>query len=241
MQEKTSGIVLYVTPYTDSMSIVHLYTEKYGRMGYLLPTGDARRNKRMRSLFSPFAILELDVEHKPLRELQRIREFRPQALLHQLHSHPVKRAITLFLSEILAKTITEPEPNRPLYEFLVHSIQILDLLEEGTANFHLCFLIQLSGYLGFYPNTENQYPGSWFDLLNGTFCPTRPAHPYALPPEEARYFLLLMRMNYANLHRFSMNRADRTRILDRFILYFRLHLDGFRELKSLDVLKSLFD
>lgn len=241
MQEKTSAIVLYTLPYNDKMSIAHLYTEKFGRVGYLLPSSDARRNKRARTLFFPFSILELDVEHKPLRELQRIREFRPQAMLNRLPFDPVKRTIALFLSEIISKTVTEPEPNRSLYEFLVHSIQILDLLDKGTANFHLCFLIQLSSYLGFYPNMENYTATGWFDLLNGIFVSSQPAHPYVLAPKESRYFAQLMRMNYANLHLFSLNRNDRIHILDRFVLYFRLHLDGFKELKSLDVLKALFD
>lgn len=43
------------------------------------------------------------------------------------------------------------------------------MIEEGKANFHLCFLLQLTGFLGFSPNTDEYVPGSRFDMLNGVF------------------------------------------------------------------------
>ncbi|MCI7038474.1 MAG: DNA repair protein RecO, partial [Bacteroidales bacterium] len=46
---------------------------------------------------------------------------------------------------------------------------------------------------------------------------------------------------YANMHLFSMSRAERRRVIDIMIKYYRLHLPSFPELKSLAVLHQIFD
>lgn len=50
-----------------------------------------------------------------------------------------------------------------------------------------------------------------------------------------------MRMNYETMHLFAMSRVERNRCLLIIIDYYRLHLPEFPPLKSLDVLKELFD
>lgn len=60
-------------------------------------------------------------------------------------------------------------------------------------------------------------------------------------PEEAARLRQLMRMNYETMHLFGMSRAERTRCLTIMNDYYRLHLPDFPALKSLEVLKELFD
>lgn len=241
MLEKTKGVVLYTAAYNDKLSVVHVYTEAFGRMAYAVSLSSSRKSARLRTFFSPFSVLEMVVEHKPGRELQRIREVQPFLMFQHLPYDEVKRSVALFLSEFLARTIREPEANVPFFDFLVHSIQILDYLGEGKANFHLCFLIQFSSFLGFYPNIEDYREGAYFDMMNGVFSASLPEHGYVLCPEEAKYFALLMRMNYQNLHLFKLSRMERWRILERVVTYFRLHHSGLGALNSLEVLRSLFD
>ena len=241
MFETSAAVVLYTTPYNDHTLIVHLYTRVFGRVGYLVRVGESRRGKRIRALLTPFSVLEVEVQHKPTRSLQQIREIVPSIPLHGLHGDPVKCAVALFLAELFSKVVQESDPNPPLFDFLSYSIQILDREEKGKANFHLAFLIQLAGYLGCYPNTEGYRPGGRFDLLNGNFAEGEPLHPYLLSPEESRSFVSLMRMDYRNMARFRLNRSQRNRILDQFILYLQLHHPGVSELKSTEILRALFD
>ena len=51
---------------------------------------------------------------------------------------------------------------------------------------------------------------------------------------------MLMRMNYETMHLFAMSRTERNRCLEIILRYYRLHLPGFPELKSPDVLRELF-
>ena len=47
-------------------------------------------------------------------------------------------------------------------------------------------------------------------------------------------------MNFDNMRLFKMNREERNQCLDVIVNYYRLHVPGFPELKSLAVLKTLF-
>ena len=97
-------------------------------------------------------------------------------------------------------------------------------------------------FLGLYPNLEDYHAGDYFDLQNACFTPLRPQlHSNYIAPEEAARLTQLMRMNYETMHLFTMNRLERTRCLNIVNEYYRLHLPDFPVLKSLEVLKELFD
>ena len=228
MLEKTLGIVLHIIPYNDKVAVAHLYTREYGRMAFLFPQGNGRKARMYRPLFNT-------------RELQKIVEARTMLPLQNIYTDPVKNAETLFLAEMLGQTLKMPEPNPQLFAFIAQAIQVLNLIDEGKANFHLCFLLQLCGFLGFSPNMESYRPGYCFDMLNGIFTPSRPLHAYTLEPREAEIFAQLTRMDFNNLRYFRFNRGERNAVLDRILTYYRLHQPGIGELRSPEILKALFD
>ncbi len=140
----------------------------------------------------------------------------------------------------------------------------------SIANFHLAFLMHLSRFIGIYPNLDvsgnlnpNLNPNSplsavnsplstvnsqlstlnsqlYFDLLAGTYCDRQPSHAHFLRNEEARVLPVLFRMNYPTMHLFRLSRRERQRILHVLNEYYRLHVPGFPELKSLEILQELF-
>ena len=148
----------------------------------------------------------------------------------------------MFLAEFLYRSLKEEAPNEPLFAYLVHSIRWLDECENRSfANFHLVFLMRLSRFLGLYPNVDDYIEGCYFDMLNACFTPLLPKSGSFLKPDEAARIRLLLRMNYETMHLFGMNRTERNRCLTVINDYYRLHLPDFPVLKSLDVLKELFD
>ena len=148
----------------------------------------------------------------------------------------------MFLSEFLCRAVPVEADNRALFSYLRHSIVWLDECRTGFVNFHLVFLMRLSRFLGLYPNLEGYSEGCYFDLVNACFTSLRPSgHSHYIGPIEAARLLTLMRMNYDTMHLFAMSRVERMRCLTVIEQYYRLHLPVFPELKSLDVLKELFD
>jgi DNA repair protein RecO (recombination protein O) len=241
MQHKTRGIVLHSLGYSDTYSITLIYTEEFGRISYLTAKSKSRKTKVPRSLFHALAVLDLEVDHQNLREIQRIKEARTHIPLFSLRNDPVKSAVSIFLAELMSKVIKEIQPNKALFEYLLQSIQILELTGESSANFHLVFMIGLSRFLGSYPDASGYKKGMFFDLQNGVFVPYKTTHPHFLNPDESLVFSNLLRMTYENMNTFRFSRMERRLIINRMLEYYRLHLTNFPDIKSLEILHDVFE
>lgn len=239
MIEKDIAIVLQVGAYNDKYSIVQAYTRGHGRVAFMLPLRGSKGLRR--SLFAPFSILEVEMVYREGQDMQRVREAHLLVVLDDIQMDAVKLSLTLFLAEVVARSVHEREANVALFDFLMNAIQLLDkMVGGGVANFHLCFLVQLSAYLGFYPNIIGYSGVSYFDMRSGTFVSVRPVHGDVLPPRQGFGFVQLMRMDFSNLHCFKYSREERGAILDAITHYYMIHVTGFGTLRSLEVLKVLF-
>jgi DNA repair protein RecO (recombination protein O) len=241
MLQKTHGIVLHSLKYNDTSNIVDIYTELYGRVSFLVPVSRSRKAAVKAVLFQPLSVMELEADFRASSNLYRIKEAKAYPF-KSIPYHPYKSAIALFLAEYLYRAVKEDGENRPLFAYLKHSIEWLDECEADFANYHLVFLMHLTRFLGLYPNLDDYHQGDYFDLLNAGFTSLRPyKHAFYVNPEESSRLTRLMRMNYDTMHLFAMNRADRARCLTIIGDYYRLHIPGFHDLKSLAVLQELFD
>lgn len=242
MLQKTQGIVLHSLKYNDTSLIVDIYTELIGRASFMVSVPRSRKAVVKSVLFQPLALVELEVDFRPNTRIYKIKEAKVFHPFASLPYDPYKSAIALFLSEFLYRAIREEVENRPLFSYLLHSITWLDECRTGFANFHLVFLMRLSRFLGLYPNLDHYHRGDYFDLRNACYVSLRPQnHSDYIGAEEALQLIQLMRMNYETMHLFPMNRSERTRCLTIMNEYYRLHLPDFPILKSLEILKELFD
>jgi DNA repair protein RecO (recombination protein O) len=143
----------------------------------------------------------------------------------------------LFLSEVLANSIQEEEQNLALYEYLETAFIWLDLHDKVT-NFHLLFLLNLTGFLGFYPDTLEIHKKG-FDLLEGTFSDS--IHEKNVISNNDFYqFKKLLGIIFDTLENVAYSKDERQLVLQVIIQYFKLHLDNFRDPKSLQVLETVF-
>ena len=240
MLHKTRGIVLHSLPYSDKFAITLIYTEEFGRVSYLTSQSKSRKSRVPRSLFHPLAILDLEVEHQNLRDIQRIKENKTHIPLIALLTDPVKSALGIFVAELISKVVREEQTNHPLFDFLLQSIQVLELTNHSSANFHIVFMIRLSRLLGFHPDSASYRKGMLFDMRNGIFTQFQPAHIHFLSPDESMVLHNLLRMSYENMFIFRFSGRERQMIIRRILDYYRMHLSDFPEIKSLEVLRDVF-
>jgi len=240
MQIKTTGIVLHSIKYSDSATIVTMYTRHFGRVAYMVYGVNKKKSVCRPAHLQALSILELDVLHTPGKEIQRIKDIHIGYPFTCISKDPLKNAVALFLSEILFRTLRQTEPDESVFRFLENSIQQLDCCEQGMANFHLVFLLKLTRYLGFEPNRDEE-ERNCFDLMNGVFTKTKPLHAHFLMPEDAAGFAALLRVDYSNMHTLVFSRSKRFRLLESVVEYYRLHIPDFHGLHSLEILKTLFD
>lgn len=241
MYQKTVGIVLRCLKYNDTSNIVDMYTRERGRVSFMVRVPRSRKGSLRPMLFQPLSMLEVEADFRPNSHLYYIKDAKIWMPFTDIPFHPYKMSIAMFIAEFLYRALREEEPDEPLFAYLQHSISWLDACQESFSNFHLVFLMRLSRFLGLYPNVDDYSQGCYFDMLNACFTGVVPSGGTFLKPEEASLVKLMLRMNYDTMHRFAMNRSQRNRLLTIINDYYRLHLPDFPVLKSIDVLKELFD
>lgn len=239
MQITTKAIVLSALKYGDSSLIVRAYTEAEGLRSYLLKgILNAKKGKLKSALFQPLTQLELVAVHKNKGSLERIREAKVSYAYHSLHTDIVKNSMVLFLAEMLTIAIQEEEHNPGLYAYLEYALTWLDT-QEGIANFHILFLLNLTKYLGCYPDTTRQEL-PYFDLQEAHFTTVPTLNPM-LQEEQLVLFRRFLGINFDAVNTIRTNNNLRQELLKKVLLYFELHLHGFRKPKSLAVLNAVFN
>ena len=241
MLHKTKAIILYSINYNDNYSIVHVLTEEFGPISYLIAKAKKQKIHLPKPFFHPLSIVELEVDHQNLRELQRINEAKTYIPLFSLLNNPIKSSICIFLAEFISKILKEKQSDKLLFDYIFQSIQFLEFAEKNYTNFHLVFIVRLSWFLGFYPNNTNYRKGMYFDMQNGIFVQQKPFHTHFLPSEESWIFANLLQMNYENMFNFQFTRVERKKIIDQILEYYHLHLNDFSKIKSLEILQAVFD
>lgn len=239
MLQKSRGILFHTVPYSDSRVIAKIYTQEHGLGSFIVTVSRSKKGKIKNSLLQPLTQLDIIADHREKNSLHSIRELSCNSPYQHLHEDIVKTSIALFVAEVLYKSIKEEESNPALFSFLTSALQILDLEQDGVANFHLCFLLQLSKYLGFYPQSNSAGPKSVFDLRDGIFRPSFPDHPLFMDAAEARILEELLLLNFENMNSLPLNGETRRVMVKHLLRYYELHLHSLHDVKSHHVLEAV--
>ncbi|MFC2081420.1 DNA repair protein RecO [Bacteroidota bacterium] len=240
MIHKVKGVVLHHIKYKESSAIVHIYTDLYGRQAYLVNSIRGKKSKYPGNLLQPLTLLEIEAYHKEGRDLQRLKEMRNYISYRTIPFDMHKSSQSLFLAEVLYKVLREEDPNKGLYEFLEQSLQLLDISEENITNFHLLFLVQLTKYLGFYPENNFGDEKIGFDMRNGQFSDGTNIHPDYFDKQSSELLNRLIGCGFTDLSQVIVSQDIRRQFLDDLMNYYRLHIHGFGTLKSLPILNEIY-
>ena len=241
MYVKTNAIVLSHKKIRDNAVLLTLYTEELGRESFLLYGAGSKRGGKGFSLLHPLSLLSVEATLKNGKELNVIKEIKCLHPLLDSISNPYKSSILFFLAEMLTNVLRTNESDKLLFQFLQESVLCLNDMERGVCNFHIAFLVRLASLMGFSPNVCDLPDAHYFDLRQGEYTDQRPEHKEFVGDREAQFLRVLCRMNYRNLSCFRFTQRERNDLLERIINYYRIHLQDFRDLKSLDVLREVFD
>ncbi len=237
---KPPALVLSTVNYGDRQLIVDLLTRQAGRQSFIVRLSQSPHGRVHRRLFQPLTLLDADFTLRPNRTLQRFSEVRMSRPWTSLTANPYKMPLVFFVAEFLRHATRDEQDVATLFDYVVDSVEWLDMASEGYANFHLVFMIRLSMFLGFFPNLESYEPGACFDLRSGCFSTTVPPHPDYIQADEAEAMVGLMRLSFTTMRLFRMSREQRNRCVDVILDFYRLHIPAFPELKTLGVVRELF-
>jgi DNA repair protein RecO (recombination protein O) len=252
MLHSTKGIVFHSIRYAESSIIVKIYTELFGLQSYLIKGIRNVRSKIKPALFQPLTLLDLVVYHREKQSLNAVREAH---LAHPFLTIPFdvrKSSVTLFINELAYKAIREEEPNAGMFAFLWQTCLQLDEAEESVSCFHILFSLRLMHYLGIFPQNNHSARFPVFNMREGLFQAAIPNHPHYLDP--ANSLLMSHALDVCGPQQtehegksewrdFSESAipdpASRNRLLETILLYYQLHLPGFKGVQSHHILHDV--
>ena len=131
----------------------------------------------------------------------------------------LKNSMTMFISEVLYRTIKEGDAEYGLYDWCRKNILMLDAIESDFSNFHIRFLLELAVTLGFSPQTRDLVPfvGNHFQTIEQ-----------------------FMRLSFAESMLIPLNGQTRNEIAEEILRYIEYHTESSVNVNSLKVLRELF-
>ncbi|MCM1449889.1 MAG: DNA repair protein RecO C-terminal domain-containing protein [Clostridiales bacterium] len=234
-------IALRLVRHTDRHSILSAYTRQRGRLSFLVSAGNGREAARRRAMLMPGSRFQCVADIKDTDRLPLMRE-----VLLRGNTAPggdaVKSAVTLFLADFLNTLLRDSMPDALMFDFCDNMLDFYSRSSygNGSANFHLLFMIKMMHFAGIEPDVSTWSKGSLFDMVDGIYRTSAPMHGRYLERNEAQLSRLLLRMNLRNLRYWKFSAVERNAILDRLMEYYSLHFASLQSMKSLDVLRSLF-
>ncbi len=238
----SKGIVLKSIKYGEASLIVSIFTEVFGIQSYIVNGVRAPGKTSFKaSLFQPASILEMEVYHNELKNLQRIKEFKWNYLYKNILSDVVKNAVALYMVELLQKCLKQPENNTALFQFAENSFLQLDAaVEQVTANFPLYFVLKLAHFFGFGIRDNYSKENSILDLQEGTFISVIPSHSFFLQEAESDAVSCLLKVdNYTGLAEIRLNKVARREMLLGLQTFYALHFQEFGSIKTLPILQEV--
>lgn len=151
-----------------------------------------------------------------------------------------KNAVILFLNELLFKSLQEEESNQALFRYIFNSLEWLDDQPVLPALFHLKFCIELTKYLGFYPEGSLSAAKPAFDLAGGTFCtdPGMFATEF-ITGEASLLFRDLLNTERNVIDKLKAPAEVRRELLEKILLYYEFHIPTAKDFKSHKVLHEV--
>jgi DNA repair protein RecO (recombination protein O) len=232
---ETEGIILRSMKYSESSVIIEIYTLDYGLKSFIINGVRSSKSKQGPSIFQVMNLVKIAFYNKETDALLRLVSHNYAHIYQSISTDVLKSCVALFLAECTRNSIKEKDSYQELYYFIKNSFIELDQkpLNE-LPNFYLRYMLNLSRFLGFYPHNNYCESLPFFDMMHGDFADHMIETKYSMSHENS--YLLHQLMIDETI---KINKNQRDNLLDELLIYYSLHLDNFKELKSLPVLREV--
>jgi DNA repair protein RecO (recombination protein O) len=236
---KTRGIIFRSTKYGDSSLILEVYTEERGIRKYIVSGVRKARSSTPASKLQLMNLVDLIAYERPGKELTRLKEVQPAVIYTRIPFEVERGTIGLFMLEVARNSIREAEANPTLFHFLFQAFAFLDTTTGPINNIHLHFLLELSAHLGFLPSGDYSEATPLFDLREGQFTGGFPGHTEYLADDRAALMYRLLHSDHGALATIKTTKEQRSGLLTDLLRYYQYHIEGMREINSLNILRAV--
>ena len=215
MTTNTELIVLHTTKFGENSIVIHTLSKDYGRRSFLVRGA----GKKIMSLLLPLNIIEADITESTKSTLFTARNLSSASSLLGIRNNIYKNTMTMFLSEVIYRTIKEGAQEQGLFEWCRGQILLLDALQNDFSNFHIRFLLELSVALGFSPESSDLMP---------------------FVGENYVTVSQFMTTSFAESMLIPLSGPVRNKICEDVLRYIEYHTESTLTINSLKVLRELF-
>jgi DNA repair protein RecO len=244
---KTNALVLRSIDWSDSSSIVSLYSREDGRID-VVAKGARRSKSPFRGTLESLNLINAIIYTSPTRELQNLSQANIENSFHQIRADLDKMTYALAISELVYIFLRHSENDPVFFDFLIQLLNGISTSENPNVVFWY-FLLKFSSYLGFKPDFENctvcgqALPAGtvgYFSYSDGALTCTHCAGSHAfgnpLIPDARIYLLKLQRASHKLIADFPATSIAGFSITDFLVSYLRFHTGQSFELTSLKYL-----
>lgn len=225
---KTRGIVVNYIKYRESSIITSIFTEEFGLQSYIVNSVRSKKSKNKIAYFQPLTLLDLVVYKNDKKNIQRISEFKNAHAYIDLPFNPQKSSISIFLSEVLSKSLSTEEDQKALFEFVFSAFIYLDITPtKEVVNFHLQFLFHLCFHLGVYAKAEEIL--DQVELKLG----------FTQKEKEDCIKTLAQLQNLPFTSSVSLTLYERRLAFSSLVAFLQENFSSLRNLKSIDVIREM--
>jgi DNA repair protein RecO (recombination protein O) len=225
--------------YSETSIIAKVYTEQLGLQSYIAKGVRKKGSKIKRNLFAPLSIIQLTANHKEVEGLRVLREASCEYQLNHIATDMAKTAVSIFIAELLTRTVSAQMTDPNLYHFIENAVLNLDKTTDSIAGFPLGFAISLTQFMGFDPHNNFNADNIYFDMTGGNFCSHPPDHMYYFSSPLSDSFSEILTAINAGIMSIKADHKTRSELLMKTLEYFRIHIPSFGEMKSVQVLSEV--
>jgi len=236
---KTEGIILRSKKYSETSLILDIYTQLHGLKAYIVSGVRKSRSKSKAGLYQVMNIVNIVAYNKQNDSLSRITETHPKYIYKHISRDVIKSSVGMLLMEVTRNAIKEKEQNNDLYNFLIDWFLFLDQSTNPIGNFPIKYLLDLSENLGFKPLINYTEEDSIFDMYEAKFISPNQENKYCLDESHSLFIYKMMQTPRTEIHQIPSDRETRAILLSKLILFYQLHLDNFKDLKSISILRQV--
>lgn len=215
MIHSTPLIILATTKTGEKSLVLHCLSPAWGRRSFIASVS----KRSSMALYLPLNILDAEVIENPRSDLWRIRNISSVRPLNGIRSNLDKNAMTLFMSEVLYRSIKDGANEEGLFDWCLKSILTLEALESDFSNFHLRWLLELAGAMGFSPTADDIAP---------------------FAGERIREISSLVSLGFSECLMMPLSGSVRNEIAEILLDYLGWHTESRIEVRSLKVLRELY-
>jgi DNA repair protein RecO (recombination protein O) len=238
MLHTTRGIVFHFIKYSESSAIVKIYTEKFGLKSYMFRGVFKARARIKANMLQHLNLVELVADNREYQGIQNPKELRIEYPYKTLPYDVKKSTVSLFINEMLYRSIKHEETDAALFNFIRDSLIWFDENDKEAVNFHLWFCLHLTRFLGFFPAQEKE-DHNIFNMEEGIFQKDIPLQQLIIEPPLSNCFIELMKCKIEDVPDFSIPHKSRTALIQHIIDYYKLHIHDMGEIRAHKVLAEV--